>query len=99
MSVYEEAAAASRPVSADLRDATTIADLQTWYAANLVVDEKKGDARDANQNDEYITFRPKYYFLGLASGAQNSNKHIPQTIGWQDYNNGGILGTFDPLAE
>lgn len=99
MSVYEEAAAASRPVFADLRDATTIAALQTWYASNLVVDEKKGDARDANQNDEFISFRPKYYFIGLASGAQNSNKHIPQTIGWQDYNNGGTPGTFDPLAE
>ena len=99
MSVYEEAAAASRPVSADLRDATTLSALQTWYATNLTIEEKKGDARDASQNDEYITFRPNYYFLGLSSGAQNNNKHVLQTIGWQDYNNGGSNGTFDPLAE
>ncbi len=98
MSVYEEAAAASRPISADIRDNTTLADLQTWYAANLTIDEKKGDPRDAAQNDESITFRPKYYFLGLSSGAQNSNKHVTQTIGWDDYLNGGF-GTFDPLAE
>ncbi len=29
----------------------------------------------------------------------NSTKGIQQTIGWEDYNNGGANGTFDPLAE
>lgn len=99
MSVYETAAAASRPISADMRDASTLTALQGWYATNLSVEEKKGDARDAGQNDEFITYLPKYYFLGLTSGAQNANKHVAQTIGWEDYNKGGAPGTFDPLAE
>ena len=73
--------------------------LKTWYKDNLVVKEKKGDDRDSQHNDLVITFLPKYYFLGLSSGVQNANKGLPQTIGWQDYNNGGAPGTFDPLAE
>ncbi|MCR4959454.1 MAG: RagB/SusD family nutrient uptake outer membrane protein [Prevotella sp.] len=73
--------------------------LKAWYQDNLVVKEGKGDGRDSQHNDLYINFRPKYYFLGLANGVQNSNKGLPQTIGWQDYNNGGAPGTFDPLAE
>ena len=73
--------------------------LKAWYKDNLVVKEKKGDGRDSQHNDLYINFLPKYYFLGLASGVQNANKGLPQTIGWQDYNNNGADGTFDPLAE
>ena len=73
--------------------------LKAWYQDNLVVKEGKGDGRDSQHNDLYINFRPYYYFLGLNSGVQNSNKALPQTIGWQDYNNGGAAGTFDPLAE
>ncbi|MBP5258776.1 MAG: RagB/SusD family nutrient uptake outer membrane protein [Prevotella sp.] len=74
-------------------------ELKSWYAANLVVNEKRGDGYDANHNLEYINFRPKYYFLGLSSGAQSANKDLPQTIGWENYNDGGAPGTFDPLAE
>ena len=73
--------------------------LKTWYEDNLVMKERKGDGRDAQHNDLFINFRPKYYFLGLSTGAQNSNKGLAQTIGWEDYNNGGAAGTFDPLAE
>ena len=73
--------------------------LKEWYQENLVVKQRKGDGRDSQHNDLYINFRPKYYFLGLSSGAQNQNKSLPQTIGWEDYNNGGANGTFDPLAE
>ncbi len=78
---------------------TQLAELKAWYQENLVVKEGKGDGRDSQHNDLYINFRPKYYFLGLSSGVQNSNKGLPQTIGWQDYNNGGANGTFDPLAD
>ena len=78
---------------------TQLNNLKTWYQNNLVVKEKKGDGRDSQHNDLYINFRPNYYFLGLSSGVQNANKGLPQTIGWQDYNNGGAAGTFDPLAE
>jgi hypothetical protein len=73
--------------------------LKQWYKDNLVIKERKGDGRDSQHNDLYMNFRPKYYFLGLSSGTQNANKGLPQTIGWQDYNNGGAPGTFDPLAE
>ena len=76
-----------------------LANLKAWYQENLVVKERKGDRRDSQHNDEYINFRPNYYLLGFNSGIQNQNKRLPQTIGWQDYNNGGSNGTFDPLAE
>lgn len=76
-----------------------LAALKAWYQDNLVVKERKGDGRDSQHNDLYINFRPKYYFLGMSSAVQNANKGLPQTIGWQDYNNGGANGTYDPLAE
>lgn len=76
-----------------------LADLKTWYQSNLVRKLKKGDARDASHNDLYINFRAKYYFLGLSSGAMNSTAGIQQTIGWEDYNNAGAAGTFDPFTE
>ena len=72
--------------------------LQTWYAANLKTTYRSGDGYDSQKNLKYITFLPKYYFLGLSNGAQVHNAKLPQTIGWQDYNNGGANGTFDPLA-
>ena len=78
---------------------TQLADLKTWYNTNLVTSYKMGDGRDSQHNALYINFRPKYYFLGLSSGAQTHNQKLPQTIGWEDYNNGGANGTFDPLAE
>ena len=73
--------------------------LKTWYDQYLVRKDKKGDGRDINQIDLYINFRPKYYLLGFNSSAQGSNSALPQTIGWDDFNNGGAPGTFDPLAE
>ena len=73
--------------------------LKAWYAGNLVTTEKRGDGYDAQHNLLYINFRPQYYFLGLSSGAQNSNKQLPQTIGWEVYNGGGSMGTYDPFAE
>ena len=73
--------------------------LKTWYETNLCITIKYGDARDSQHNLLYMNYRPKYYILGLSNSAQTSNKALPQTIGWQDYNNGGAAGTFDPLAE
>ena len=35
----------------------------------------------------------------FASGVSSANKDIPQTIGWEDTNNGNSMGTFDPLSE
>ena len=73
--------------------------LKQWYTDNLVTQYKTGDSYDSQKNVLYITFLPKYYLLGFNSGAQSHNAKLPQTIGWQDYNNGGANGTFDPLAE
>ncbi|MBP7357949.1 MAG: RagB/SusD family nutrient uptake outer membrane protein [Prevotella sp.] len=73
--------------------------LKAWYKNNLVLKIKKGDAQNANHVDEYMYFNPRYYFLGLCSGASNINKSLPQTVGWEDSNNGGAAGTFDPLAQ
>ncbi len=78
---------------------TQLANLKTWYNDNLVTDYKTGDGYDQNRNPYYINFRPKYYLLGFNYGVQNQNPNLPQTIGWQDANNGGANGTFDPLAE
>ena len=91
-----------RPAGVDFRQGdiqTQLATLKAWYNANLVTQYKNGDGQDSQHNLEYINFRPKYYFLGLSSGAQDANKGLPQTIGWEDYTNGGSMGTFDPLAE
>lgn len=90
-----------RPAGVDLRQnnlSEQTAALASWYSENLVRNDKKGDGRDSQHNDEYITFRPNYYFLGIAYGAQYTDPASIQTIGWQDYNNGGAMGTFDPLA-
>ena len=91
-----------RPAGIDFRKAdidTQLQELKAWYQENLVAHEKRGDGYDSQHNLLYINFRPKYYFLGLSSGVQNANKGLPQTAGWEDYNNGGANGTFDPLAE
>ena len=78
---------------------TQLETLRQWYSDNLVTQYKTGDSYDSQKNVLYITFLPKYYLLGLSNGAQSHNAKLPQTIGWQDYNNGGANGTFDPLAE
>ena len=100
--VIYPAAATCRPEGVDFRQDnidSQLAKLREWYKNNLVTSEKRGDGYDSQHNLKYIYFNPKYYLLGLSSGAQDANKDLPQTIGWQDYNNGGAMGTFDPLAE
>ena len=94
-------AGTERPAGVNLKNDLTeqLEALKAWYQDNLVLKERKGDGRDAQHNDLYIKFLPKYYFLGLSTGAQNANKGLAQTIGWEDYNNGGAPGTFDPFAE
>lgn len=73
--------------------------LKKWYASHLVRKQKKGDSYDSNQVPKYMHYFAKYYFLGLPQGALNSDAGLAQTIGWEDSNNGGANGTFDPLAE
>ncbi|MBP1614478.1 MAG: SusD family protein [Bacteroidetes bacterium] len=90
-----------RPTAVDYRKelTTQLEQLKEFYADKLVRKLKKGDSRDQNHVDLTMMFFPKYYFLGFAQGAQNANKYLGQTIGWEDYNQSGANGTFDPLAE
>ena len=95
-------AGVERPAGVDFRQAdlaTQLETLRTWYSDNLVTLYKSGDGYDSQKNLKYITFLPKYYLLGISYGAQTHNARLPQTIGWQDYNNGGANGTFDPLSD
>ncbi len=113
MEVYTEACDSARKVSVNLNEdiyATggPLEKLKAWYEgtdvaatgkARLTIDEKPGDGRNTETGVYWnMNFRPQYYFLGFSSGAQTANKHVLQTIGWDDTNHGG-KGTFDPLAE
>jgi len=73
--------------------------LKDWYDAHLVRKVSKGDAYDSNHNELYMSFLPRYYFLGFSSGIQSQDRSLEQTIGWEDYVNSGANGTFDPLAQ
>lgn len=90
-----------RPAGVDLREdlKPQIDTLAAWYKENLVCNVKKGDAYDSGHNELYMNFRPNYYFLGFSTAASSQNKALPQTVGWEDYNNGNQLGTFNPLAD
>lgn len=90
-----------RPAGVDLRQELKpqIETLANWYAENLKINEKRGDGYDSNHQLLTMYFRPKYYFLGLTTAASTQNKDLPQTIGWEDNNNGNAMGTFNPLAE
>lgn len=99
-SLVYQAAALVRPEGVDLRKAdltTQLNTLKAWYQAHLISAVKRGDGYDSQHELLTIKFRPQYYFLGLSSGAQSANKGLPQTIGWEIYNSGGAMGTFDPF--
>lgn len=91
-----------RPAAVDMRKSdlsTQLENLKSFYDVYLERNTKKGDAYNSNHNELYISFLPKYYFLGFTQGAMSNNGTLPQNIGWGDYNAGGSAGTFDPLAE
>ena len=90
-----------RPKGIDLRQDLTdqLNTLKDWYEANLSMQVRHGDPYDSNNTPLYINFRPQYYLLGFKEGVSAHNKGLEQTIGWEDVNNGGAMGTFDPLAE
>jgi len=73
--------------------------LKAWYDKYLVFKEKKGDGYDSNKVPLYMNFLAKYYFFGFTQGSMNNNTMLPQTIGWEDTNNGSKNGTFDPLDD
>ena len=73
--------------------------LKTFYNQNFKRKTILGDGRSSTQALLYVEFLPRYYFLGLTSGAQSNNVDLPQTIGWEDAQHKGTPGTFDPLAK
>lgn len=98
-------AGVERPKGVDFREEISdvegnqLAELQSFYNDHFTRKTKKGDAYDSNKQPLTIKFLPRYYFLGFSQGALNNCSGIEQCIGWEDSNNGGSPGTFDPLAE
>ena len=94
-----------RPSGIDLRKEISdeagnqLTELQEFYNEHFTRKLKKGDAYDSNKQPLKMKFSPRYYFLGFSQGALNNCSGIEQCIGWEDSNNGGSPGTFDPLAE
>ena len=91
----------ARPEGVDYRKdlATELARLEEFYDQYLALKVVSGDGYDSATDLDYVvTFQPRYYFLGMVNGAQNNNKDLPQTIGWEDNRYGGANGTFDPLT-
>jgi hypothetical protein len=88
--------AANRPAPLDLKNdlSTQFSNLGTFYDSYLERKVRRGD-----EVGKVVTFLPKYYFIGLSSGAQTNNITLKQTIGWADATQGNVNGTFDPLAE
>lgn len=90
-----------RPAGIDINTATPEqwATLKAWCDKYLVCKSYRSEYNSNLGIDDYIDFKPHYYFLGLRPGAQNNNTALPQTIGWQNNQKAGANGTFDPLAE
>jgi hypothetical protein len=87
---------ALRPAPIDLKNPldTQVDALAAFYDNNLVRKTRRGD-----EIGKKVKFLPKYYFIGLTSGAQSNNITLLQTIGWADATQGNINGTYDPVAE
>jgi hypothetical protein len=87
---------ASRPAPLDLKNDLNaqFTNLAAFYDSYLTRKVRRGD-----EIGKVVTFLPKYYFIGLTSGAQTNNISLLQTIGWADVVHGNINGTYDPLAE
>lgn len=90
-----------RPAGIDISkaDAAKWETLKAWYDKYLKCKVYQSEWNNELNREDYIDFKPHYYFLGLRPGAQNNNTTLPQTIGWQDHLKAGTPGTFDPLAE
>jgi len=78
---------------------TQLDKLKEFYSTYLVRKTTKGDSYDSSNTPLKMNFRPHYYILGLTQGAQANNPTLEQNQGWEDYNNGGANGTFDPTAD
>jgi hypothetical protein len=94
------AAKTERPKGVNLTQdlADQLAALKTWYEANLTW-QLRQSGRYSDHSLKTIYFNPRNYFLGLKANVSQKNVGIYQTVGWEDVNNGGAMGTFDPLAE
>lgn len=94
------AAKTERPKGVNLTQdlADQLAALKTWYEENLTW-QLRQSGRYSDHSLKTIYFNPRNYFLGLKANVSQKNVGIYQTVGWEDVNNGGAMGTFDPLAE
>ncbi|WP_297061163.1 RagB/SusD family nutrient uptake outer membrane protein [uncultured Duncaniella sp.] len=72
--------------------------LNEFYDTYLERNDRPGDGLTSAHTNLYIKFLPKYYIIGFGASMEK-NSALPQNIGWEDLNNGGAPGTFDPLAE
>lgn len=90
-----------RPAGINISTATATEweTLKAWYDKYLRCKVYQSEWNNELGCEDYIDFKPHYYFLGLRPGAQNNNTALPQTIGWQNHLTAGTPGTFDPLAE
>lgn len=78
---------------------TSLDKLKDFYVKYLERNNRKGDSYNSSHHELYIQYQPNYYILGFNRNAMDNNVTLPQNIGWEDANNGGANGTFDPLAE
>ena len=80
--------------------ATQLENLKTFYNTYFVRKTLKGDNYDTATGTVpvYNKWNARYYFWGLTQGEQINNPTLPQTVGWEDYHNGGANGTYDPLT-
>jgi len=85
---------AINPDDADATFNAQVAKLDAFYDTNLT--RVTTDFIDPTTSPTFaITFRSKYYFLGIKQSVLKQSPYLFQTIGWDDYY--GVNGTFDPL--
>lgn len=70
--------------------------LKEFYSKYLIRKTKTSDTNSSSVVSS-ITFRPRYYILGLPNGTQSNNTALLQTYGWEDTQ--GHSEYCDPFAE
>ena len=93
-SLVTRAGISVNPSAADAAFEAQIALLDNFYDTNLARIEN--DLLDPTNPRFEVSYRSKYYFLGLKENVMKQSPYLLQTTGWDDYY--GNPGTFDPLA-
>lgn len=85
---------ALNPSADDDEFAEQMEKLNKFYDANL--QRLENDQLDGTSTPRFeITFKDKYYFIGLKESVMKQSPYLYQTVNWADYY--GNDGTFDPL--